>query len=154
MHNKIEIRNKGLQLGVFAVIPFEKGDTLLNLDGVITTCPSKYSIQMDMSFHLEVPESTDPHNTKNYQWRFLNHSCFPNSHVDVLNKKLIALEPIAEGTEICFNYNSTEYRLAEPFECLCNNQSRLIKGYQYTSPEEKEFIKPLLAPYLSSLNLL
>jgi hypothetical protein len=154
MQNKIEILKNGTQLGIFAVMPYEKDDTILILDGIITTCPSKYSIQLDKYQHLEVPEGTAPHDTKNYQWRFLNHNCFPNAHADVLNRKLMALKTISAGEEICFNYNSTEYLLAAPFECLCNNQSRLIKGYQFTSPQEKEVIKPLISPYLSSLNLL
>ena len=154
MHNKIEIKKNGKQLGVFATESFAEGATILHLTGTMKTRPSKYSIQMHMNQHLEVPDGTDPNGTENYQWRFLNHNCFPNAHLDVLNKKLTALKPIAAGTEICFNYNSTEYLLAAPFVCICNNISRQIKGYQFTSHEEKEFLKPLLAPYLSSLNLL
>lgn len=152
MDNKIQIRKNGTQLGAFALKPFDIGDTILILTGSITSQPSKYSIQLSLDQHLEVPEGIHAHDA--YSWRFLNHNCIPNAHVDVLNKNLIAIKPIAAGEEICFNYNSTEHTLAAPFECHCNNKIRPVKGYKFTSPEEKEFLRPLLAPYLSSLNLL
>jgi SET domain-containing protein len=154
MQHKIEVLQDGFQWGCFAKAPISKGDTLLMLSGTLTKKPSKYSIQLDKDQHLEVPEGIQSTDTENFLWRFLNHKCFPNARVDVPNKRLIALEAIAAGTEICFNYNSTEHALAEPFKCVCNNKHTHIKGYKFTSSEEKEFLRPLLAPYLSSLYLL
>ena len=49
----------------------------------------------------------------------LNHSCDPNAFVDVEAMRLTALRPIAEGDELTFFYPSTEWAMAEPFECGC-----------------------------------
>ena len=49
----------------------------------------------------------------------LNHSCDPNVFLDVEAMRLVALRPIREGEELTFFYPSTEWRMAEPFECGC-----------------------------------
>jgi len=49
----------------------------------------------------------------------LNHSCDPNVFLDVEGMRLTALHPIPEGDELTFFYPSTEWAMAEPFECGC-----------------------------------
>jgi len=49
----------------------------------------------------------------------LNHSCAPNVFLDVEAMRLVALRPIQEGDEMTFFYPSTEWAMAEPFECGC-----------------------------------
>ena len=51
----------------------------------------------------------------------LNHSCDPNVFLDVEAMRLVALRPISEGDELTFFYPSTEWDMAEPFECGCGS---------------------------------
>jgi SET domain-containing protein len=148
MNNFIEVRRVGDSMGVFATSPIASGETILLLKGLLSEKRSKYSIQVEKDLHLEVPDNTLTIFTGEYQWKFLNHSCHPNSFVDVIHKKLVALKDIAVNEEVTFNYNCTEYELASPFECVCNNKNVMVRGYKYATQEEKENIAPYVAPFL------
>lgn len=52
---------------------------------------------------------------------FTNHSCDPNAFFDTEQGRLIALKPIAAGEPITFFYPSTEWTMAEPFDCSCGS---------------------------------
>ncbi|MCO6500381.1 MAG: SET domain-containing protein-lysine N-methyltransferase [Vicingus serpentipes] len=125
-----------------------KEEIILNFKGDITSQPSKYSIQIGKNEHLDVPERKM--GTPDYYWAFLNHSCAPNTYIK--NKRLIALTDIPAGTELTFNYNTTEYDMATPFTCNCQDQNCLkeIKGYKYLTNSEKEAIKNYTASYLKA----
>ncbi len=134
MNSTIEVRRIGKSMGVFTKASIAKGDTILFLKGLLTDKPSRYSIQLNNHFHLEVPEGELTIFTDEYLWKFLNHCCDPNAMVETEEKRLIAIKDISAGEEICFNYNTTEYELAAPFECFCNHHVVLVKGYKYLSP--------------------
>jgi hypothetical protein len=51
----------------------------------------------------------------------LNHCCDPNVFLDVQAMCLVALRPILVGDELTFFYPSTEWDMAEPFECGCGS---------------------------------
>lgn len=50
---------------------------------------------------------------------YLNHSCAPNVIFNTTELTLTAIGDIAAGEELCFFYPSTEWQMAEPFDCLC-----------------------------------
>ena len=50
---------------------------------------------------------------------YLNHSCAPNVIFNTTELTLTAICDIAAGEELCFFYPSTEWCMAEPFDCLC-----------------------------------
>ena len=71
--------------------------------------PNRFSVQVGTDRHIDgLRELT-----------YLNHSCAPNVFVDTTELTVIALRPIAVGEELCFFYPSTEWRMAEPFDCFC-----------------------------------
>lgn len=59
-----------------------------------------------------------------------NHSCDPNVLFDTENMKVIALKDIEISEELTFFYPSTEWSMAQTFNCLCQSKNCLktIKG--------------------------
>jgi len=128
---KVRVRSKNKGFGLCATKNILKNDIILFLEGIVTDLPSKYSIEIALGRHLH-PFSTLPVDER-CCWRFLNHSCEPNSRIDQENRSLIALTTIRKGEEIYFDYHSTEYDLAAPFACCCGSENccKEIKGYKY-----------------------
>lgn len=52
--------------------------------------------------------------------QYINHSCNPNVFFNTTTMELTALQPIHPGDEFTFFYPSTEWDMAQPFQCLCN----------------------------------
>jgi hypothetical protein len=101
--------------------------------GEIHRHPSKYTVQVAENKHIILhPEFL----------QYINHSCNPNVFFNTATMELIALQPIKPGDEFTFFYPSTEWFMAEPFNCLCGetNCIGVIKG-------AKELSKDLLSKY-------
>lgn len=125
-----------------------KGETVLKLDGAVSSIPNKYSLQIGEKKHLYA-FSEDPADESS-AFRFLNHSCSPNCYFDMTHGTLVALRDIAANEEINFHYCATEYEMTSPFECLCGSARCLkeIKGYKFLSEADKISLKDQLAPHL------
>lgn len=125
------------------------GECLFRLKGDKVNRPSRYSVQIDRNVHLDLEGThSETEVLDKYFWRFLNHSCEPNAVVRGL--ELIAIRPIQPWEEITFDYDTTEYDMAEPFDCHCGNllcRGR-IRGFKYLDSDERERLRPKLAPYL------
>ncbi len=136
-------------LHVVAIRPVKAGETVLTLDGEELDRPSRHSIQLDERTHIEVTgDSPLEQLMLSHPWRFTNHSCDPNTRL--VGRALVALKPVRAGDEITYNYNTSEWELAEPFECGCGSPDceRTIRGFKYVERQERERIRPLLAPHL------
>lgn len=93
-----------------ANIAFPKGAVVLDLqDGVEYPQPNYMTFDL-RDCHLYHPIG-----------RYINHSCEPNSSVDVLNRHIIALNHIHSGDEITFNYLTSERVITAPFDCRCGS---------------------------------
>ena len=104
---------------VIATQPCRRGDTIAVIYGTIRETPTYQTIQIGNRKHLMC----------NGDARFLNHSCSPNTEISIVNDViyLIASIDIYEGTELTFDYETTEERLAVPFTCQC--KSFMCRGY-------------------------
>ena len=133
---------------VVATAPFAPGEPVLEIEGAEIARPSRWSIQVDEDVHLEVPrDTTDLHAVFARQpWRFLNHSCAPNAAVR--GRTLVAVRAVARGEEITFDYNTTELEMATPFDCRCGCGGRRVAGFVALASDERERLRPLLAPHL------
>lgn len=69
--------------------------------------------------------------------QYINHSCDPNVFFDTFNREIIALKPVADGDEMTFFYPSTEWDMAQPFQCYCGCSNCLgeIRGAAHISLE-------------------
>ena len=101
---------------------FEKGETISPFSAAeVHTEPSRYTVQVGENKHIILaPEFL----------QYINHSCDPNVFFNTTTMELVALKSIAPGDEFTFFYPSTEWDMAEPFECLCGSAHCLgiIKG--------------------------
>lgn len=100
---------------------------------------------------------------------YTNHSCYPNAQMvyharaDATkdNKEgftiawhMIACRDIKKGEPITFDYTTTEYCMAEPFDCICKSKDCLgrVQGFKFLSNKEKEKRLPLVSPVIKTLH--
>jgi len=135
-------------LRVIALDSFADGEVVFPLEGVVRSAPSRYSIQIGWNEHLEAPPDTAWEEVLHqYPWRFLNHQCRPNARIDGRNLRAVGM--IRRWEEITFDYETTEWRMAEPFECCCDAcGGRWIRGFEALSLGERRRRAPFLAPHL------
>jgi hypothetical protein len=138
------------QRGVVAIDEIPTGEVVLVVNGVRTARPSRYSIQVGKREHIDLPEGIDPaRSAVEYPWQFLNHSCAPNARL--VGKTFVAARPIEAGDEITFDYNTTEYDMASPFECRCGASAcrgRRIAGFRHLGAAERLALLPFLTDAL------
>jgi SET domain-containing protein len=132
--------------GLFAEKEFKKGEAIIKIKGKVIDHPTRTSIQIDTDKHLEWEEIP--------QIGFLNHSCSPNCYIDTKTLKLVALRDIAQGEEITFNYNSTEWEMSFPFMCLCGSKNcyKKIRGYKFLTKKQKQDLRDIRSPFLKKLD--
>jgi len=120
---------------------FAAGEAVMELEGTVVAQPSRYTLQIGRQSHLAPRADGDD------LWRFLNHSCRPNAWVN--GGRLIALAPIAAGEEITFDYNCTEYEMAEPFGCRCGHcDGAEIRGFRHLNDDQRRARSGRIAAYL------
>ncbi|MBW4593709.1 MAG: SET domain-containing protein-lysine N-methyltransferase [Brasilonema angustatum HA4187-MV1] len=68
--------------------------------------------------------------------QYINHSCNPNVFFNTTNLVVICLRRIEVGEEMTFFYPSTEWCMAQTFDCNCKTQKCLgrIQGALYLHP--------------------
>ena len=131
---------------------FSIGESILTVDGVIQSVPSRYSIQIGIDQHVEQPSATTRDQERlRYPWRFLNHACAPNASLH--GRDLRALRAIDEGEEITFDYLTTEFEMATPFRCACGASSCQgeIRGFRHLSAEQRARYVPRTAAHVLAL---
>ena len=125
------------------------GETICYLEGDVSDRPSRFSIQLDHETHL-IPHSigVDANGIALTPWIYTNHSCSPNS--SVRGRELVAICPITSGDEITFDYETTEWDMAEPFHCLCGSPDcrKVIKGFKHLGGPTRLKLRTSLSDYL------
>ncbi|XP_068702261.1 uncharacterized protein [Montipora capricornis] len=116
------------------------GSFLTDLWGPVLHYPHMYTVQVDINKHVE---------PRGPLKRF-NHSCEPNArfiyecrnveHSDLdINDgvfwHVIALRDIKKGEDVTLDYTTTEYDMAQGFQCKCKAKNCLgeVKGFKYLS---------------------
>lgn len=147
-HLRVGIARKEEVYRVIATAPIERGEPILEIRGVFVQHPSRYSVQVEDDLHVELPlvegltQEPDRH-----PWRYLNHSCDPNAALVGLG--LVAIKSIRQWEEVTFDYNTTEFQMANPFVCRCGHCSgALIRGFKFLTPRQQRDLYPRLAVHL------
>lgn len=155
MQQGVEVRERGGFAGLIATAPFCAGDVLLPITGVVVREPSRYSLQIAESAHIVPPSEAMQRaaETENYRWCFMNHGCRPNVRIDAARRAMIALSDIAPGDELLFDYNTTEWDMAEPFTCHCGVPDcyGIVRGFRHLPPDQQARLVPIAAPHLLTL---
>ena len=90
-------------VGFYALQNYKKGDLILTLIGEVFESPTRYSIEIEPTIHIEDENG-----------KYMNHSFTPNCIIDGYD--VIALKDIKKGIELTFDYHTTESNLAYPFK--------------------------------------
>jgi hypothetical protein len=134
---------------LYAAESIQAGELLFTIEGVLTVRPSRYSIQVGPQTHVEIPPGTPLEEQFDRMfWRFLNHSCDPN--LVIRGRDVVALRAIRAMEELSFNYLTTEFEMAVPFECHCGAPSctGVIRGFRFLDRAARRRLRPWLAPHL------
>jgi hypothetical protein len=107
--------NSDRGVGVFAPREYGPREVIGPLRGRECERPSQYSIQVGVDRHLELADE-DP---SGLSFRYLNHSCDPNAYIEIHERVVRAVGPIAAGEEVTIDYLATEWQLSRPFDCRC-----------------------------------
>lgn len=78
--------------------------------------PTYLSVQIDIDKHI--------HLSPDYL-QYINHSCNPNLFFDTNKGQIIAINDISENEELTFFYPSTEWSMAQAFDCFCGDKNCL-----------------------------
>jgi len=88
--------------GLFTTKSCKKNEIVFVLEGEIFSEPTRESIYIGNGEHIY-----DEYGI------FINHSFTPN--IKIVNKNVVALQDIESDTEVVFNYNDSELKMANPF---------------------------------------
>jgi hypothetical protein len=102
---KVEVHEQDGFKSVRTTETITEGGLVLDLSAsVLGDYPTRTSIVIGLGKHAEHPIGS-----------FVNHSCEPSCAV--LGEFIIALDNLAVGTEVTFDYAENEGPLAAPFTC-------------------------------------
>ncbi len=104
---------------------YTAGNSITTIDAfAISATPNYLTIQLADNKHFHIsPEFL----------QYINHSCNPNAFFDTDSMQLICVKDITAGDELCFFYPSSEWDMAQAFECNCGlfECLKIIKGAKY-----------------------
>ncbi|KHD11086.1 hypothetical protein PN36_32540 [Candidatus Thiomargarita nelsonii] len=137
-----DVPNKGR--GVFANQDFKTGEVVIVGKPVeVPESRTMTSLQVSYDKHVELDESAC----------VINHSCAPN--LGVRNNAhggytFHALRDIESGTELTWNYNTTEYVSIAVSTCHCgaNNCRGKTLGFKFLEDEIRNLYGDYIADYL------
>lgn len=137
------------EFSVLAAVPIRTGELVFRIEGALVEVPSRFSVQVDEAGHVDLTNgASEAEIILWHPWRFMNHSCEPS--VRIVGREVRALRPILPGDEITFDYDTTEFEMAEPFSCRCGTSAcrGWVGGFVHLDPSHRDRLRRLLAPYL------
>jgi hypothetical protein len=134
---------------LIALEPIASGTKIFTLTGREIPEPTRYSVQVAPRLHLDQSVARDDEDlVRRYFWRYLDHACEPSTFIR--EREVIAVRGIAVGDGVTFNYNTTEYDMAEPFRCQCGSVScvGMVRGARHLTPAQRAQVARWLPEYL------
>ena len=149
-HTRVGVLHAHRELRVVALENFEAASCIAVLEGIQSPLATRHTIQIGAQVHLQVPAGTTlAKKIERYPWQFLNHACRPNTRV--VGRELIALRRIKAFEELSFDYETTEWEMAEPFDCRCSEcGGRQVRGFRFLNREQRTQRRQSLAPHLAA----
>lgn len=144
-----EVAHKGGR-GVFAVEPVPRGTLLVIWGGeVITKRQLARLPEEKMRLIIQVEENHYLLTTREGPADWINHSCAPNAGLRG-QISLIAMQDIAPGDEVCYDYAMSDASFYDEFECRCGaeNCRRQVTRHDWRQPELWERYNGYFSPYL------
>ncbi len=132
-----------------AARPIAKGTHIFPVTGRETTVPTRYSVQVGKGLHIDQDDAQEEFDLiRRYFWRYLDHSCEPSAMIR--DRQVIAIRDIAEGEGVTFDYNTTEYDMASPFQCYCGSSLCVgtVRGAKHLTKAQRARLEKWLPDYL------
>lgn len=132
-----------------ATRPIAAGQRIFVIEGHETPTPTRYSVQVAKSVHLDQDGVHDMNQVvRRFYWRYMDHDCDPTTLIR--GRSVIARRDIEAGEGITFNYNTTEYELAEPFRCRCASALcvGMVRGAKHLTAAQRALVDEMIADYL------
>ena len=142
MTTKLQLFEGASGTGVRTPQAIQSGAAVLPLQGAWVHTPTRFTLQVEEDQHL-LPEGQ--------LWAWVNHSCSPNLRVDTQKMSFVAVRPIAPEEELTFNYLSTEWSMAEPFQCKCEALDCIgwIAGFSLLMERHHDRVMPLASELIA-----
>lgn len=118
---RLVVKRSFAGLGLFATQPFRKGDCIIEYTGIQLTTAQSNKKGGRYLFIVNKHTVLDGSGRDNLA-RYANHSCKPNSEIDVRRGKIfiVAKRRIATGEEITYDYGDEYFdEFIKPKGCLC-----------------------------------
>lgn len=125
------------------------GTKIFTLQGREYAKPTRHSVQIGALLHIDQGHARDANESvRKYPYRFMDHACDPSALVR--GRSVVARRDIEPGDAVTFNYNTTEYDMAEPFRCSCESAMcvGIVRGARHLTPNQRALIEDWLADYL------
>lgn len=124
MQDSVEVKENPStgQKALHSLTKFKPGDAISSFSaGEEFKSPNYLTIQKADNLHISLLPGF---------LQYVNHSCSPNAFFDTIAMNFICIAPIEVGDEITFFYPSSEWDMAQPFNCHCGSPHCLgiIKG--------------------------
>ncbi|XP_078663656.1 uncharacterized protein LOC144906854 isoform X1 [Branchiostoma floridae x Branchiostoma belcheri] len=126
---------------VIANTNIKAGTHLFTLYGDKQRQPTLYTIQVASHAHIH-PEG---------KLIFVNHSCSPNTQFQFSPSwDLYAARDILPGEELTFDYTTTEWQMAQPFQCSCCSTKCIhkVQGFYFLNADQKAERDGVLSPVI------
>lgn len=135
----------GRGYGLFARHALDKGQMVMSATALeVHTIPTSHTIQTDWNRHV----------TMDWPAILVNHSCQANLGIQSNDHgayDFVALEDIPEGDEVTWDYETSEYEMAEAFSCSCGSPMcrGILQGFRGNGPVViAAYGREHVAPYL------
>ena len=120
VYSQIEIQSTRMGLGVFAVKDIPAGQPILKFRGPNINFAQNFAKGEKMANPLQIDH--DLYIDLEPPGLYINHSCNPNTGI-FQDRILIALQHIAAGEEIFYDYSTTMDEDCWTMKCLCNSHN-------------------------------
>jgi len=139
-----EVVGTPLGTGVRATRDIPAQTRILRFTGTWVAAPDRHSLQVARDRHLRADGQ---------EWAYLNHSCAPNCRIEFSDWTLVADRQIRAGEDLTFDYLTTEWDMAEPFQCRCGAAGcrGRVGGLKHLPPAEQASLRRRCSPYLAGL---
>jgi len=149
--------------GLFAAADVPTGAVVLKLDGEVVEQPSQRSVQIGVGRHVDIPRAEQlggdggpddrarDERAERYLWRFLNHSCAPNTALR--GRALVSTRPIQAGEPVRFDYETSEWDMAAPFACRCGAPAcrGTVRGFRHLDEADRRALAPRASAHVLTL---
>lgn len=117
----VVVKKSNTGLGLFATLPFKKGERVIEYFGRTLTNAEEYTSRSKYLFEVSARKTIDGMMRENIA-RYINHSCRPNCEPEIERGRIFidAIKSIKAGEEFTYDYGE-EYvdEHIKPHGCRC-----------------------------------